>query len=233
MGSDGNGSGNGTVELMLIGEHKLFRECLGSMLGDCEGFRVVDHADGLAAAVGRIRREPPEVILIDLGTADEETLERLREITHDAPELKVIVLGLPEVEEEILRCIEAGVSGYVLKESSIEELREAIQKVLRGEAICSPQITGTLFSHLAALAREQRGCERLAGFDLTPREGEILELIAESLSNKEIAERLCLSLYTVKNHVHNILEKLQVSCRGEAVEQAYRRRWLRRARRSA
>jgi len=233
MGSDRPWPGNGAVDLMLIGEHKLFRECLGSMLGECEDFRVVDHAGGLAAAAERIRRTRPEVLLIDFGSPDDETLQRLRGIIRDVPELKVIVLGLPEVEEEILRCIEAGVSGYVLKESSLEELRDAIQRVLRGEAICSPRITGTLFSHLAELAREQRGCERLAGFDLTVRESEVLELIAENLSNKEIAERLCLSLYTVKNHVHNILEKLQVPDRGQAVEQAYRRRWLRRARWSA
>lgn len=215
------------VKLMLVGEHKLFRECLASMLGEVERYSVLQQVDDLGAALLGIRKRPPDVVLVDLGAPTDATLRRMSEVAGSLPGVKLVVLGLPEVEADIVRCLEAGASGYVLKESSLDELTTAIDLAVKGEAACSPHIARSLFSRLAELAQEQRRCERFAALDLTGREVEILELIAESLSNKQIADRLCLSVYTVKNHVHNILEKLQVHRREEAVKKAYRKRWLR------
>jgi len=221
------------AKLMLVGRHKLFRECLASMLEEDGGLSVGAQVDDLERALELIPRHRPDVLLVDLGRPSRTTLERLRAVSRAEPPVKVVVLGLPEVEDDVLRCIEAGASGYVLKESSLEDLRRAIGSVTKGEATCAPQLTRSLFQRLAELARDQRTSERRAAFDLTPREVEILELIADGMSNKEIASTLCLSLYTVKNHVHHILEKLQVQHRNEAVEQAYKRRWLRERRRAS
>jgi two-component system response regulator NreC len=117
-----------------------------------------------------------------------------------------------EQERIILNCIEAGAKGYVLKGASLEELKAAIYSVFREETFCSPRMAYLLFSRIAELALIRRTRPRPAS-SLTAREAEILCLIAEGLSNKEIAQQLYLSLYTVKNHVHNILEKLPVNNR--------------------
>lgn len=215
------------VDLMLVSQHQLFRECLASKLAETDRFSIVVQGSDLNEILDPIRRQAPDVLLVDLGPP----LEQIRDFVHRFPQVKVIVFGLPKDEAEILRYIEAGASGYALMESRIDELAGTIDRVLRGEAACSPQITCSLFTRLAQLAREQRSCASVAAFDLTPREAEVLELIAEAMSNQQIADRLCLSLYTVKNHVHHILEKLNVEHRMAAVEQAYKKRWLRTRRR--
>ena len=201
-------------QLMLVGQHQFFRECLASRLGETDRFSICAQADDLNETRKHIRVDRPDVLLADLGTPDETKLASLQEITHHFPNVKVIVFGLPDDEAEILRCLEAGASGYVLMESSLDELIATIDQVLRGEAPCSPQILVSA-----------------SDFDLTAREFEILELIAEGLSNQQIADALCLSLYTVKNHVHHILVKLEAEHRAAAVERAYGKRWLRARRR--
>lgn len=216
-----------TVRLLLVGEYKLFRECLAAMLADYDRTQIVGQFDDLATVRPSMERLRPELILFDIGTMEEETLQTLEDFTEEFPACKLIALGLREVEDDILRLIEAGAAAYILKESSLEELKRLIERVLNDEAVCSPQIARSSFTRLAELARRQRRTERLEGLNLTPREVQILQLIAEDLSNKEIAAQLYLSFHTVKNHVHNILEKLKVHDRSEAVEYAYRRRWIR------
>jgi two-component system, NarL family, nitrate/nitrite response regulator NarL len=118
--------------------------------------------------------------------------------------------------------VEAGARGYVLRGASIDNLRIAVESIARGETVCSPQITYSMFSRLAELAHHAMGAQTI----LTTREMEILQLISQGWSNKRIANHLFVSLYTVKNHVHNILKKLQVQHRLEAVAYAYQRYWL-------
>lgn len=215
------------ADLMLVGEHKLFRECLASTLADLERFTVTVQADDPAAALEAESEAQPDVLLFDLAAPTGRALQQIRELRARRPDLRVIVVGLPVEEEEVLRCIEAGANGYVLKESSIDELVAAIDQVLEGGvAGCTPAMARTLFARLAELAAERRQLNRIASLDLTPREQEILELIADGMSNKQIADHLCLSLHTVKNHVHHILDKLQVRRRSQAVEKAYRHHWL-------
>ena len=127
---------------------------------------------------------------------------------------RVVLLAVPELEEEILACAEAGVAGYVTRNGSLEDLVVAIDSVGRGEVICSARVAGALMRRVAALASERRG---LPGHEpLTSRELDVAALLEAGFSNKEIAGRLCIEVTTVKHHVHNILEKLCVSRRGEA-----------------
>jgi DNA-binding NarL/FixJ family response regulator len=211
---------------MIVDDHLLFRECLASMFAATERFTVHGLAEDAPTALEKARQHQPDVVLISLSLPHGAAFDLTKTITREWPDVKVLVLGLTEVESDILRCVESGAHGYVLKAMSLDDLKMAIELVMRGETVCSPQIAHLVFSRLATLARGYLPGGNHAWLKLTPREMEVLQLIAEGYSNKQIAHHLVLSLHTVKNHVHNILEKLQVRRRYEAVEHAYKREWL-------
>jgi DNA-binding NarL/FixJ family response regulator len=144
-------------------------------------------------------------------------------LRQDLPEVKVIILGMCDLTDEIMAFIEAGAAGYVLKEASFENLVEIIQSVHRGESFSSPRVTASLFSRIAELVGERIP---RSSIKLTPREVEIINKIADGLSNKEIAQQLSIETQTVKNHIHNILDKLQLHNRLEAVQYARERKLL-------
>jgi DNA-binding NarL/FixJ family response regulator len=148
------------------------------------------------------------------------------------PELKVILLGSEESDDKVVDCLEAGASGYLIRNQPLADLRFAIGVVARGEIACTPRVAHALFQRLASLGRERRRREKLDFLTLTPRELEILWLIADDLSNQEIAHKLFLSVHTVKNHVHKILETLGVHSRRAAVRHAIERGWIGDRRRS-
>jgi two-component system, NarL family, nitrate/nitrite response regulator NarL len=138
----------------------------------------------------------------------------LSAIAGAAPHAQVIAVGVFETEQQVIACAEAGVAGYLLRHESLAQLGAVVQSVLRGETICSPQVAATLLRRVATLAAERRSADGTA--QLTVREREVLQLVDLGMSNRDIAERLSIEVRTVKNHVHNILEKLQVHRRGEA-----------------
>jgi DNA-binding NarL/FixJ family response regulator len=215
---------SGTDRLMVVGDHALFRECLAATVSEVHEFTAVDQENDLTEALASIERARPDLMVVDLPPAEPKALERLVHITRTFPEIKVMIVGLAGLE--VKSCLEAGVKGYVMKESTVDELREAVARALKGETVYSPRVAYAMFGRLADLAREGRRQERIEALVLTPRELEILGLVAEGFSNKEIADHLCLSIYTVKNHVHHALEKLEVRHRAEAVAYAYEKRWL-------
>ena len=218
---------NWPARLVIAGTHSLFRECLASMLGKVGRFQVTHHTGDFAQALETIEAQCPDVLVIDLNDPDEVATELVRSTRNQCPDVKIVILGMGSADTSILHCIEAGAGACVSKESSLEELCDVIERVRRGEAVYSPQIAYSMFARLAELSRERARSERVEALELTPREMEILQLIAEGMSNRSIAERLSLSVYTVKNHVHHLLEKLHVQDRREAVEHAYARHWLR------
>jgi len=124
------------------------------------------------------------------------------------------------------QCVASGASGCLLEDASLDELKLSIDRLVSGEHVCSPQLVSAMFRQLVELSRDSIVAERAGEVNLTPRERQILQLMAERMSNQAIADSLSLSLYTVKNHVHNILEKLQVDDRFDAIEHARRRRLL-------
>jgi DNA-binding NarL/FixJ family response regulator len=155
----------------------------------------------------------PSVILVD--HALPEVVRTIRLILATQPMVKVVILGVLESDENILACAEAGVAGYVPREASLEDLIEAIECASRGELRCSPRMGATLLRLLALRAASSADHSSRT---LTSREVEIVRLIEQGLSNKEIASRLGIQVATVKNHVHNLLEKLHVHRRAEAAD---------------
>jgi two-component system, NarL family, nitrate/nitrite response regulator NarL len=203
------------IRVVVISGICLYREGLAEMLGRTGAISVVESAsdvDGGLALAARIG-EPPDVILLDMFPSDGGL--RVRELLDALPGMPVLALTVPNNEREILAVAEAGIAGFVTSDASIDELVAAIESVARGEALCSPSVAAALMRRLAALARNGAASPATIG-PLTRREREILELIDEGCSNKQIAQRLRIELPTVKNHVHHILVKLGVNRRAEA-----------------
>lgn len=210
------------LRVLVFHRNCLFRDCLARFLKLDRGYRAtgVDHLNSDDAKV--LLEDTADVLLIDLNLPDNMAVDLARAVREDGLDCKVIIL-VPEEHDRLVECIAAGVHGCVLEQSSLDELRSAIAKVRSGETFCSPDIVATMFAEFARIAsfsapRPPEPKERR----LTVREQEVIGLIAKRKSNKEIAAALCVSLFTVKNHVHNILEKLNVESRQEAAEIARR-----------
>ena len=212
-----------SIRVYIVDDNRLFREGLVSMLSEQEGFVVVGTAADGCQVLEQIKDLNPHVALIDIGLPGKDGIEVTQALYKSLPEVKVIIMGMPDLTDEIMACIEAGAVGYILKEASFDHLVDTIRSANRGESFCSPRMTGSLFSRIAELAGEQMPRDAIK---LTPREVEIINKIAEGLSNKEIAKRLSVEVQTIKNHIHNILDKLQLHNRLEAVQYARERNLL-------
>lgn len=212
-----------SIHVFIVDDNRLFREGLVSMLSELEDLIVVGAAASGHEALEQIRKLRPEVALIDIGMPDKDGIEVTQALHQDIPEVKVLILGMPDLTEEIMACIEAGAAGYVLKEASFDYLVETIRSANRGESFCSPRMAASLFSRIAELTAERIPESTLK---LTQREIEVINKVADGLSNKEIALQLYIEEQTVKNHVHNILDKLQLHNRLEAVQYARERNLL-------
>ena len=199
------------IRLLIVAEVRFYREGLAGVFAD-EDVEIVGAVASVDEALARAAERKPTVTLVDLGTRGAVALALAMRVA--APETRVIALAVQEVEEEVVMLAESGVAGYVTREQSLDELVAAVRSVAAGETLCSPWLAATLLRRVAELARDRfpaAPAERL-----TTREREIVALLGDGLSNKEIAARLRIELPTVKNHVHNILEKLNVRRRAEA-----------------
>ena len=198
--------------LVVLARVRLYRDGLADIFVNRTDFTIAataaDEADGLAL----IRELSPDIVLLALDPATGAAL--VRAIVAQAPETRVVAVGIADNDSEVLPLAEAGVAGYVTTDHSAEDVVRVVESVARGEALCSPRIAATLLQRVATLSRRQELHPDSAA--LTARERQIVELIDQGLSNKEIARRLQIEVATVKNHVHHVLEKLNVARRGEA-----------------
>jgi two-component system, NarL family, nitrate/nitrite response regulator NarL len=203
--------GTSLIRVLVVDDTRLCREGVARILAGEPWVASVATADGVEAALDRIGGFSPDVVLVNMATAG--SIAVLGAIAA-APHPRVVAIGASEHEDEVVACAEAGVAGYLPREASLPELWATVQSVARGETLCSPRVAATLLRRVASLAAERRSWARRSR--LTGREREVLGLIDQGLSNKQIAQRLSIEVRTVKNHVHSILEKLQVHRRGEA-----------------
>jgi Response regulator containing a CheY-like receiver domain and an HTH DNA-binding domain len=202
--------------VLILSNNRLFADCLKQALATQEEMAVLKLVSDLESAAEKVKAFQPDMILIDVSEANDHALELTQGIRIALPLAKLIILGLPESESLILRYIEAGAHGYLTRDSCFQDLLTTIASVHRGETVCSTRIAYSLFSRMSELA-DRSYKRKILELNLTNRELEILYLIADGLSNKQIAQRINLALSTVKNHVHSILEKLRLHNRSEAV----------------
>jgi two-component system, NarL family, nitrate/nitrite response regulator NarL len=211
------------TRVLILAEVGVHRETLGRALAGDHRIDVVGAAGGLEEALAALEALDPDIVLVD--GPSPKGLDAVRALVAASPDVKVIALAVPEVERDVIALAEAGAAGYVARESSTDDLVTVVESVSRGETLCSPEIAATLLRRVGTLARE-RQLDPIEG-RLTARELDVLRLIEEGKSNKEIASALSIELPTVKNHVHRILGKLNVQRRTEAAAHARRHGLLR------
>ncbi len=204
----------------VIGAVRAYRESLAEAVASSGKVRVVGTSAPGPKLVEKVNELGADVVLLDMGVAD--ALGTLRTLVESLPQAKVVAVAL--ADEDVIPCAEAGAAGFASADAGVKEILAATEGAVRGELLCTPQIAAQLLGRVAALASAQRA---QSASPLTVRELEIVELLEERLSNKQIAARLSIEPATVKNHVHNILDKLDVSSRADAVAEA-RRQGLRR-----
>lgn len=206
--------------VLVVDDAPLFRVGLTAALSD-EGFDVLEPAGDGMAALDSVRRHHPDLVVLDLLMPGMSGLEVLRPILRNSPETRVLCLTSSESEEDLLSAIKGGARGYLVKDMAMPELVRGVRQVLHGGAVVSPAMGEKLFDTVASLLRHR---ETVAARkpELTGREIEILQHVADGMTSKEIGERLFISENTVKNHVRNILDKLGLHSRNEAVMYALR-----------
>jgi len=214
------------IRVAIIHRNRLFREGLAFVLSQQRGLTVVTCTDGARDVLAEIGKLCPDVIILDFSQQGRDGLKEARQLREASPESKLLLMGLTESEADVLACIEAGAAGLLEREASLDELLQNIRAMVAGEATCSPKIIALLFSQIAEEAHARTRVQHPGLPHLTSRERQILSLIEERCSNKEIAVRLHIEIQTVKNHVHNILEKLQLHSRREAASYARERGML-------
>lgn len=214
------------IRVLIADDQALFRRGLFVVLAGEERIKVVAEADNGEDAVARAGQLAPDVVLMDVRMPRLSGIEAARQVRDLVPTTKILMLTVSDEEDDLYEAIKAGANGYLLKEISVEEVAEAIRAVVQGQSLISPSMASKLLNEFNALARRAAQQEQVSAPVLTARELEVLKLVARGLSNREVAEGLFISENTVKNHVRNILEKLHLHSRMEAVMYAVRKRLL-------
>jgi DNA-binding NarL/FixJ family response regulator len=208
------------ISVALIEDNRLVREGLASLLSQVPGFQVV-----AAAASGDkllVKGGQPQVVLLDIGLRNGDSVRVAEEIRKEYPESKIILMDLLPVHEDIVAFVNAGVSGFIMKDATLDDLAKTIQLVVGGANVLPREMTGSLFSEIAREAVAKEGPRALQAVRMTPREREVINLIAEGLGNKEIAGRLHIATHTVKSHVRNVMEKLALHTRLQIAAYAHK-----------
>jgi len=207
-----------TIKILIVDDHTVVRDGLAVMLGRREEFAVVGEAKNGLEAVERAHELQPDVILMDLRMPELDGVEAMRRIRAQDSVIKFLVLTTFDTDEYIFDAIEAGAKGYLLKDASREELFEAVRAVHRGESLIQPGVAARVLDRFAQLSHQGAAPDALS-----EREAGVLRLMAQGAPNKEIAASLSISESTVKTHVTNIFQKLEVTNRTEAVTKAMAR----------
>jgi two-component system, NarL family, nitrate/nitrite response regulator NarL len=203
------------IRLIIASSVRLVREGLATTLRGREGVIVADAVDLGPPGIARITDAEPDVVLVDVGETETDAVSAARLIKAASPGAKLVAFWVDEIDERVFACAAAGFSGYIPRESGADDLHRALMDTMEGRMHCAPHIAAAMFNRLAGLLREPDPASSLPS--LTSRESEILALVKQGRSNKEIAQELAISSATVKNHVHDVLQKLRVNRRGQAV----------------
>jgi len=201
------------VRILLIEDNRLLREGISAIINGQKDMRVVAAFAGGNETLLQIRETKPDVLLLDLGLRSGNGMRIVKSIVNEIPRTKVIGMGLIPVQSDIVEFIEAGASGFIIKDASEKDFLGTLRTVAKGGKVLPPSLTGSLFSHVIDHALQNGDVRVNNAVKMTKREREVIVLIADSLSNKDIARRLNIATYTVKSHVHNILEKLALHSR--------------------
>lgn len=211
------------ISVVLIEDNRLLREGLEAMIRARQGFKILASSSDAEVALRTVREARPDVVLLDFGLEDSDSLTLTATVRTEAPEARVIVMGILPLQEDVANFVQAGACGFIMKDASLEEFFATIRAVADGGEVLPPALTNTLFSQIARGTLSGNSASLLESVRLTGRERQVVELLGEGLSNKEIAVRLQIAVHTVKSHVHNVLEKLALRSRLEVAAYTHAR----------
>ena len=214
------------IRVLVVDDHVLFRRGLQMVLEQEPDIEVVGEASDGAEAVSAATETLPDIVLMDVRMPRRGGIDACTVIHQTVPSAKIIMLTISDEEADLYEAIKAGAMGYLLKEISIEEVASAIRAVHGGQSLISPSMASKLLNEFATMIKKTDGRQQVPAPRLTDREMEVLKLVAKGLNNREIAKQLFISENTVKNHIRNMLEKLQLHSRMEAVVYAVREKLL-------
>ena len=217
------------IRVLIADDHALFRRGLEMVLSGEAGLELVGEASDGAEAVALAGEVVPDVVLMDIRMPKISGIDAARQMKEVAPSAKIVMLTISDEEEDLFEAIRAGASGYLLKDIPLDELADSVRAVHGGQSLINPSMAGKLLTEFATLARrdaEDEPAKHAPAPKLTDREMEVLRLVARGMNNRDIARELFISENTVKNHVRNILEKLQIHSRMEAVMIAVREKLI-------
>ena len=225
---------NDVIRVALIDDHKLFREGVKKILSFEPTFEVVAEADDGSEANDIIETHDPDIVLMDINMPEVNGIEATKELLKDNPSIKVIILSIHDDESYVTHSLETGAQGYLLKEMDTESLMEAIKIVHEGGCYLHPKVTSNLVAEYRKLVADNKDDStdvsqieyRKPLHLLTRRECQVLQLLSEGESNRKVSKSLVISEKTVKNHVSNILQKMNVDDRTQAVVKAIRNGWV-------
>jgi DNA-binding NarL/FixJ family response regulator len=206
------------ITTVLVDDHTIFRSGLRELLAD-RGVEVAGEAPTAAGGVEQVRRHTPDVAIVDLNLPDGSGIDAIRQMVARTPDTAILVLTVSEREEDLTDAVLAGSRGYLLKDAPIETIVAGVRAVAAGEAILSPRVAATVLSRMRMNGRPS---DARCDAQLSPREREVLRLVADGEDNAAIAQRLYISPHTVKNHISSILAKLHVANRIQAAVRAVR-----------
>jgi DNA-binding NarL/FixJ family response regulator len=227
-GVRGSGKAPEPIRVLIADDHALFRRGLEMVLDEEQDIELVGQASDGTEAVTRARESLPDVVLMDIRMPKTSGIEAARAMKEAAPSAKIVMLTISDEEEDLFEAIRAGASGYLLKDIPLDEVADAVRAVHGGQSLINPSMAGKLLTEFATLAGrdEEERPQPVPAPKLTEREMEVLKLVARGMNNRDIAKELFISENTVKNHVRNILEKLQIHSRMEAVMIAVREKLI-------
>jgi len=216
------------IRTLIVDDHALFRRGLEMVLDAEDDIELVGEASDGEEAVLRAGESLPDIILMDIRMPRSSGIEACRALKELVPSAKIVMLTISDEEEDLFEAIRAGASGYLLKDIPLDEVADTVRAVNGGQSLINPSMAGKLLTEFAALARrdEEELPQRVPAPRLTDREIQVLRLVARGMNNRDIAKELFISENTVKNHVRNILEKLQIHSRMEAVMVAVREKLI-------
>ena len=216
------------IRTLIVDDHALFRRGLEMVLDEEEDIELVGQASNGSEAVEKAGESLPDVVLMDIRMPRSSGIDACRAMKEVAPSAKIVMLTISDEEEDLFEAIRAGASGYLLKDLPLDEVAETVRAVHGGQSLINPSMAGKLLTEFATLAKRdgQERVQQVPAPRLTEREMQVLKLVARGMNNRDIAKELFISENTVKNHVRNILEKLQIHSRMEAVMVAVREKLI-------
>lgn len=210
-----------TIRVLLVEDNRLLREGATSLMNKQPDIKAISVGGTNGDALARARAFKPHVVLLDIGLRNMNSTTIVQSMRREFPKVEVIVMDLIPAHADVSEFVKEGVSGFILKDATLKDFLDTIRKVAKGIKVLPPPLTGSLFSQIVEHAIQSGDIDQIVkSVRLTTREQEVIDLIAQGRSNKQIAEKLSIAVHTVKSHVHDILEKLALHTRLELARYA-------------